>query len=36
MVLKYPTSAIAVLRTAGPWDRLVRHGATLVTFHVPR
>jgi phosphohistidine phosphatase len=36
MVLKYPTSAVAVLRTAGPWDRLVRHGATLVTFHVPR
>ncbi|MDT5249722.1 MAG: phosphohistidine phosphatase, partial [Mycobacterium sp.] len=36
MVLKYPTSAIAMLRTAEPWDRLVRHGATLVTFHVPR
>jgi phosphohistidine phosphatase len=36
MVLKYPTSAVAMLRTAEPWDRLTLHGATLVTFHVPR
>jgi len=36
MVMKYPTSAIAMLRTSEPWDRLARHGATLVTFHVPR
>jgi phosphohistidine phosphatase len=34
--LKYPTSAVAMLRAAEPWDRLTLHGATLVTFHVPR
>jgi phosphohistidine phosphatase len=34
--MKFPTSAIAVLRTADPWDRLALSGATLVTFHVPR
>ena len=33
---KFPTSAIAVLRTAEPWDRLTLSGAALVTFHVPR
>lgn len=33
---KFPTSAIAVLRTDRPWDRLELGGATLVTFHVPR
>ena len=33
---KFPTSAIAVLRTAEPWDRLALNGAALVTFHVPR
>jgi len=33
---KFPTSAIAVLRTAQPWDRLAPSGAALVTFHVPR
>jgi phosphohistidine phosphatase len=33
---KFPTSAIAVLRTSEPWDRLALDGATLVTFHVPR
>jgi phosphohistidine phosphatase len=33
---KFPTSAIAVLRTADPWDRLARSSAALVTFHVPR
>lgn len=33
---KFPTSAIAVLRTAQPWDRLELRGAALVSFHVPR
>jgi phosphohistidine phosphatase len=33
---KFPTSAIAVLRTAEPWDRLALNGAALVMFHVPR
>jgi phosphohistidine phosphatase len=33
---KYPTSAIAVLRIAGPWAQLRPGGATLLTFHVPR
>ncbi len=33
---KFPTSAIAVLRTAHPWDRLTLSSAALVTFHVPR
>jgi len=33
---KFPTSAIAVLRTAEPWDRLALSSAALVTFHVPR
>ena len=33
---KFPTSAIAVLRTAEPWDRLTLDSAALVTFHVPR
>jgi phosphohistidine phosphatase len=33
---KFPTSAIAVLRTSEPWDRLALDGAALVTFHVPR
>ena len=33
---KFPTSAIAVLRSAEPWDRLALGGATLVDFHVPR
>jgi phosphohistidine phosphatase len=33
---KCPTSAIAVLRTAQPWDQLALSGAALVTFHVPR
>ncbi len=32
---KFPTSAIAVLRTSEPWDRLALDSATLVTFHVP-
>lgn len=33
---KYPTSAIAELRTAQPWDRVELGGAALVTFHIPR
>src|SRR5258708_1726422 len=36
MAMKYPTSAIAMLRTAQPWSRLRLRGATLVAFHVPR
>lgn len=36
MSLKYPTSALAVLRTDEPWQRLEPRGATLVAFHVPR
>ncbi|PEG40034.1 hypothetical protein CQY20_09065 [Mycolicibacterium agri] len=34
--MKFPTSAIAVLRTAQPWDQLTLNSAALVTFHVPR
>jgi phosphohistidine phosphatase len=34
--LKFPTSAIAVLRTSQPWHRLELHTAMLVAFHVPR
>ncbi len=33
---KYPTSAIAVLRTGETWDQLALDGAALVTFHVAR
>jgi phosphohistidine phosphatase len=33
---KFPTSAIAVLRTAESWDQLALSSAALVTFHVPR
>jgi phosphohistidine phosphatase len=33
---KYPTSAIAVLRVAEPWERLALGGAALVTLHIPR
>jgi phosphohistidine phosphatase len=33
---KFPTSAIAMLRTAQPWDQLTLSSAALVTFHVPR
>lgn len=33
---KYPTSAVAVLRTEKPWEALTLRGATLVAFHVPR
>ena len=34
--LKFPTSAIAVLRVAGRWDRVRPGGAALVDLHVPR
>ena len=33
---KFPTSAIAVLRTGETWDQLALNSAALVTFHVPR
>jgi phosphohistidine phosphatase len=33
---KFPTSAVAVLRTSETWDQLALGGAALVTFHVPR
>lgn len=33
---KFPTSAIAVLRTGEAWDQLTLSGAALVGFHVPR
>ncbi|GAS96731.1 phosphohistidine phosphatase SixA [Mycolicibacterium canariasense] len=33
---KYPTSAIAVLRTEKPWSALELDSAALVAFHVPR
>ena len=34
--VKFPTSAIAVLRSGLSWDQLALDGASLVTFHVPR
>jgi phosphohistidine phosphatase len=33
---KFPTSAIAVLRTGEPWNQLSLNGAALIGFHVPR
>lgn len=36
MAMKFPTSAIAVLRTAEPWDQLGPRSASLVAFYVPR
>jgi phosphohistidine phosphatase len=33
---KFPTSAIAVLRTGEPWEQLALGGATLISLHVPR
>jgi phosphohistidine phosphatase len=36
MMLKYPTSAIAVLGTDRPWQQLELRSATLIAFHVPR
>ncbi len=34
--IKYPTSAIAVLRVPGSWSALELGGAELTSFHVPR
>ena len=34
--VKYPTSAIAVLRPTATWDQLELRGASLMAFHVPR
>jgi phosphohistidine phosphatase len=34
--IKFPTSAIAVLRTAEPWEAVALNTAALVMFHVPR
>lgn len=36
MSTKFPTSAVAVLRTELPWRRLELGSAELVAFHVPR
>lgn len=36
IAMKYPTSAIAILKVPGPWAELELRGAELVTFHVPR
>jgi phosphohistidine phosphatase len=33
---KFPTSSVAVLRTAAPWERLELGGAELVDFHTAR
>lgn len=33
---KYPTSSVAVLRSAQPWDRWALRGAELVDFHTAR
>ncbi|MGE2836310.1 SixA phosphatase family protein [Mycobacterium sp. SMC-4] len=34
--IKFPTSSMAVLRTAAPWAELELGGAQLVDFHIPR
>lgn len=36
IALKYPTSAIAILKVHSPWPDLQLSGAELVSFHVPR
>lgn len=36
VAMKFPTSAIAVLRVPGDWADLELHGAELQSFHVPR
>lgn len=36
IAVKYPTSAVAVLRTEHPWSQLELRSAALLTFHVPR
>ncbi|MET4428203.1 MULTISPECIES: histidine phosphatase family protein [unclassified Mycolicibacterium] len=33
---KYPTSAITMLTTNGPWSHLSLRGAALIAFHIPR
>ena len=33
---KFPTSSVAVLRTADPWDQLALGSAELVDFHIAR
>ncbi len=33
---KYPTSSIAVLRSAAPWDQWALRGAELADFHIAR
>lgn len=33
---KFPTSSIAVLRSAAPWDQWALRGAELVDFHIAR
>lgn len=33
---KFPTSSIALLQTAQPWDQLALGGAELVDFHIAR
>jgi phosphohistidine phosphatase len=34
--VKYPTSALAVLKVTGTWQDLALGGAALETFYVPR
>lgn len=36
ITVKYPTSAMAVLRFTGEWSALEPHSAALVGFHIPR
>ena len=36
IALKFPTSALAVLRVPGRWSELELSGAELMSFHVPR
>jgi phosphohistidine phosphatase len=36
IAMKFPTSAIAMLGSTEPWDRLTLGGAALIAFHVPR
>jgi phosphohistidine phosphatase len=34
--MKFPTSAIAVLKVPGSWAQLELAGAQLAAFHIPR
>jgi phosphohistidine phosphatase len=36
ITMKFPTSAVAMLGTAEPWETLTMRGAALIAFHVPR